>query len=143
MGLRARQIKTNIEVFATECEQKLNKMLGTNFAFEIDWKCLPEDIDGWNWEDKDLAQCFYNSFFKPLENSFGVFFKDKMYQSAIKDQIKTIKFGPGRSMAADFDYKDGAFFVLHTLGANQKENINDFLKSCHLGIEKTVNSKLN
>ena len=142
MGLRARQIKTNIEEFATKCEAALNKQLGTKFLFEVDWNILPQDIDGWNWEDQDLMTCFHNSFFKPLELTFGEMFKDKMYKQAIMEQIKTIKFIPGRSMAVDYDFKDGVFFAKNTLGANQKENIELFLKSCKNAIEDVVSKKL-
>lgn len=142
MGLKARKIQTDLEVFASQCETNLNKLLGTQFTFEYNWNCLPKDIDGWNWETEDLNTCFYNSYFKPVETAFSEMFKDKMYKDAILKQIKTIQIEPGRSTAADYDYAAPKLIIKNTLCANQKSSIADFLKGSIRQIEETINSKL-
>ena len=143
MGLKARKIKTMMEEHATNCADQLNKKLNTSFKFEFDWTALPENVDGWNWDDDALMGCFYNSFFYPLENTFTKLFADKMYRDAITQQIKTIKIESGRSMV-DYDIEGACLHVKHTLSPNQRElkNNGSFNKSAESGLTEVIDSKL-
>lgn len=131
-----------IEVYSDQCVENLNKKLKTNFQFEINWAVIPENIDGWNWDDEKLQTCFYNSFFKPFEVAFGEMFKDKMYREEITKQVKKIQFEPGRSSMADYDFSNNCFFVKHTLGPNQAERNNFFDDAVVSEITKTIEKKL-
>lgn len=144
MGLKARQIKTMIEEFADHSATQFNKKMATKFEFAINWSVLPEDIDGWNWDDESLKACFLNSFFHPLELTFTELFKDKMYHKAITEQVLKVKFEPGRSGCIDCEYEGSALVIKHTLGANQRELSGNvfFNKSAVNAITEVINKKL-
>ena len=144
MGLKARKIKTMIEEYADQCLNDLNSKLGTTFQLNIDWNCLPENIDGWNWQDDELKTCFYNSYFYPVETAFQEMFKDKMYKEAISEQVKTLKI-QGGEYSIGCDVIDGAFVYKHIMSVNQRElRLNEhFNRTAINKVTSAIDTKLN
>ena len=131
-----------IEEYHDQLVSDFNGKLGTQFSFEVDWGVIPEDVDGWNWEDDNLKKCYYNSYFLPLETKLGELFEDSMYKDEINKQVQTISFVPGREMVADFDFENGTFFVKHKMCVNQLNPEGMFLDAALRGIGDTIDSKL-
>jgi hypothetical protein len=142
MGLKTRLIKTMLEQHATTCAAALNAKLQTNFAYTFDWTCVPDNADGWGWDDADYKTCLYTSYFKPIEDTFGELFREAAYRDAITTQLKRITVGPGRSTAVDFDVEGDALLLKNTLGANQLNGPAMYLAGARSEIERVINSKL-
>ena len=142
MGLKARKIKSMIEQVHDEYAADVNAKLGTQFTFEVDWALIPDDIDGWNWEDDDLKLVYYNSFFLPIHETLPELFEDDMYKEEIMKQVINFKFEAGRKMVADFDFADGTLFIKNTLCVNQKNPQGMYIDSAKKDLTKCIESKL-
>lgn len=121
MGLRTRKIKKVLAEHAEACQAKLNQELGMNFQFEINWNIVPDNVDGWNWQDEDLKTCFYVNFYAPMEAAFGEMLQDEMYKEAIVEQVKTIAFEAGPEGYMKWSFADGVLKCEHTLSVNWKD----------------------
>lgn len=120
MGLRTRKIRKVLAEQAETCQSELNGKLGTNFQFEIDWQVVPDDVDGWNWDDEDLKPCFVTNFFAPLDSAFVEMFQDEMYKEAINEQIQRIKMVPGPEGYMKWSVDGSTLLCEHTLSVNHK-----------------------
>lgn len=143
MGLKARMIVSMLEKHSKTLEAALNQKLGTAFTYSFDLACIPENVDGWNWNDDELKTCFYNSYFRIIEDNFQrLFAENAVYREAITAQVKTIKVAPGRSTACDFDLQGDALIIQNTLGANQLNGPSTYFSIAQSGLQKVIDSKL-
>ncbi|MDF1667368.1 MAG: hypothetical protein P1V97_36820 [Planctomycetota bacterium] len=120
MGLRTRKIRKLMAERAEACQNELNQKLGSNFQFEIDWNVVPDNVDGWNWEDAPLMDCFATNFFGPMDAAFVEMFKDEMYKEAITEQVEKIKMVPGPEGYMKWSVDDKTLLCEHTLSVNHK-----------------------
>ena len=142
MGLKARVIRTKLEAHAKTCADALNRKLGTQFAYEFDWACLPDNVDGWGWDDRDYETCLQTSYFKPVEDTFEKLFKEPAYREAITAQLKRIKVAPGRQTAVDFAVEGDALVVKNTLGPNQLNGPQMYLSAAGSSLERVIDAQL-
>lgn len=142
MSLRTRKIKKYLAEKNEACASELNSSLGTSFAVEYDGSSIPDDIDGWNWDEDETKRCFYHAYYAPLEQGFAELFKDEMYKEAVIEQVKTIRFETGRSVV-DYEFEGETLKVKHKLCVNYRDDpggrmVGDAAKSLFNTIEGSL-----
>ena len=142
MSLKQRRIQKGLEAHSHSCVATLNELLGTSFTYAFDWSCIPEGVVGWNWEQEDLDQLLYNSYYKPIEVCLMDLFADDFYKEAILEQIKGFSVVPGKSIAS-FEFAEGTMRIKHTLGVNQKGGERSmFFKDVVKALKNTIDNSL-
>jgi hypothetical protein len=143
MSLSHRKIKKGLAAHSQSCVATLNDKLGTSFSYEFDWSCLPESMAGWNWEQEDLNQLLYNSYYLPIEVGLrDLFADDEDDKKAILEQIKGFSVTPGGSIAS-FEFADETLTIKHTLGVNQSKGERSmFFKDVLKALKNTIENSL-